>query len=280
MSYKGYKQTKEHKRNISKANKGHKVWNKGLTKETDERVAKYINKNIGKKRSNSQRKRISDGHKGQKAWNKNLIKETDARIKGKFTKEQEQQICDDYFSEEKPSVAILAKKWNCNDLTIRGIILRNGYVLRTISEANKGKPGYWKNKFLYEKTKRKISESTTLRIQTHPGPFKNTKPELKMKVILNELSIPFEHQFRLGNHLYDFHILNTNILIEVDGDYYHGNPKKFGKLNKYQLKQKEKDLKNGQLAKDNNYILLRFWENDILNNSEKVIKHIKGNING
>lgn len=68
----------------------------------------------------------------------------------------------------------------------------------------------------------------------------------------------------------DGHLLGTNALIEVDGDYYHGNPKKFSKLSEKQQNQKQKDIKNEQLAKEKGYIVLRFWEDDILNNAEEV----------
>ena len=121
------------------------------------------------------------------------------------------------------------------------------------------------------------SECTIFQLQTHLGLYKNTGPELKMKEILNELNIPFEHQFRIKNCLYDFHILNTNILIEVDGDYWHGNPKKFQKLNKHQKETKQKDFIKEKLAKTSNFILLRFWESDILKNTEEV-KNKLGNL--
>jgi len=307
-----------------------------------------------------------------------------------FSKEEEQQICNEYFSEEKPSTTILAKKWTCVPETIRKIIIRNNYKLRThseaisgknhpfynkprseetkkkISEKNKGKPKSeeqkrkqsitmksknkkhteeakqkmrdkklgkkrppfseeWKrnmsisrkgrkawNKNLTRKTdervekmskklenkhpsiitkkkmhknhspfsnetKEKMSKSALIRIKTQHGPYKDTAPELKMKEILNELNIPFEHQFRLGNHNFDFYILNTNVLIEVDGDWYHGNPKKYSVLNKMQLEQKEKDNRCNEIAINNNFILLRFWEDDILNNIENI-KNILGKI--
>ncbi|MCK4357323.1 MAG: DUF559 domain-containing protein [Candidatus Cloacimonetes bacterium] len=145
---------------------------------------------------------------------------------------------------------------------------------RKMSKSAEGKHSGEKNpnygKHPSDAAKRKMREKAIQRLQNHPGPFKDTKPELKMKEILNELNIPFEHQFRLGNHLFDFRILNTNILIEVDGDYWHGNLKIFKKLSKRQLKQKQKDIKNEKLAKENNFILLRFWENDILKDSESV----------
>jgi len=131
-----------------------------------------------------------------------------------------------------------------------------------------------------EKTKEKMSKSALLHIQNHSGPFTNTKPELKMKEILTSLNISFEHQYRLEHCLFDFHILNSNVLIEVDGDYYHSNPLKFQKLNKMQLKVKERDIKHNEVAKSNNFILLRFWEDDILNNTEEVKMKLKNLIGG
>lgn len=54
-----------------------------------------------------------------------------------FTKEQELQICKEYFLGRKFSIIFLGRKWGCNFSTIRNIIMRNGYNLRLISEANK-----------------------------------------------------------------------------------------------------------------------------------------------
>lgn len=166
---------------------------------------------------------------------------------------------------------------------------------KKMSKSHKGRKAWNKNIPCSKNIKKKISiqmkevmkdpkvrenlrEKALQHIQNNKGPFKNTKPELKMKEILNNLNIPYETQFRLQNHLFDFRILNTNVLIEVDGDWFHGNPKKFSSLNTMQLKQKQKDLKNTQLAKENNYTLLRFWENEVLKKEEKIIKELKKKI--
>jgi very-short-patch-repair endonuclease len=271
----------------------------------------------------------------------------------KFSEEQELQICEEYFSEEKPSANILGKKYNCDPITIRNVIKKNGYKLRNRSEchigqkawnkniphsettkekiknklkgnkntlgkhwklsdqtkrkqsiAKKGKKriGYipWnigiprseetkqkiRNKKLGKKRKpfsiehiQKMKEKALQRIQNYPGPYKDTKPELKMKEILTELNIPFEHQFRLGNYLYDFHLLNTNILIEVDRDYWHSNPKKYSKLSKQQKDKQQRDNKHNEIAKINGFILLRFWESDILKNEEEVKIELLNRVN-
>ena len=224
--------------------------------------------------SKETRKKLRELNKGKNnpMYGKHLSENSKRRMGNLhkiFTKEQELQICNEYFSEEKPGTPTLAKRWNCNCLTIRNIIRRNGYVLRTLKESAQSK-----------ETKRKINEKMLVYLQNHHGFYKNTKLELKMKEILNDLNIPFKHQFRLGNHLYDFYILNTNILIEADGNYWHSNPKIYSKLNKTQQKQRQRDIRNEALAKENGFVVLRFWESDILNNTEKVIKHIKGKING
>lgn len=64
------------------------AWNKGLTKETDERVRRYSEKlpssRRGMKLSASHRKNIGRGIKGRKPWNKG--KETPAEVKQKIRK--------------------------------------------------------------------------------------------------------------------------------------------------------------------------------------------------
>jgi very-short-patch-repair endonuclease len=233
---------------------------------------------------------------------KEIAKETK-----KFTVEQELQIFSEYFSKEKPGTPALAKKWKCDGRTICNIIERNGGMLRNQSDARKGR-FKGKNNFNYgkcasedtrkkqseakigkyigennpfynqhhsEETKQLLREKTILQMQNCKGPFKDTVPELKMKEILTFLNIPFEHQFRLGNCSFDFHVSNTNILIEVDGDYFHANPKKYSTLNSMQLKMRERDKRHDDAAKFNNYILLRFWEDDILNNIDIVKNEIR-----
>ena len=48
------------------------VWNKGLTRDTDERVKKISESLMGKKLSKKHRENVSKGHMGQKAWNKGI----------------------------------------------------------------------------------------------------------------------------------------------------------------------------------------------------------------
>lgn len=56
-------------------------WNKGLTKETDERIKKYSEMHKGFKHSREMRKKIGIMGLGRVPWNKGLTKETNGMIK-------------------------------------------------------------------------------------------------------------------------------------------------------------------------------------------------------
>jgi endogenous inhibitor of DNA gyrase (YacG/DUF329 family) len=112
---------------------------------------------------------------------------------------------------------------------------------------------------------------------------KNTKPEKFVENILIENNINFMKQFKIfydkKNHkykTYDFFITQKNILIEIDGDYWHGNPKIFPNPNKMQKIAILNDLYKNELANENNFKLFRYWENEIYLNDfkDKLIKDI------
>jgi very-short-patch-repair endonuclease len=108
---------------------------------------------------------------------------------------------------------------------------------------------------------------------------KINKLEKFVSYILDQNNIEYTNQFFIKTKegickSYDFKINNQNILLEIDGDYWHGGPS----LNKYFYKLeevKQNDLVKDQLAKDNNFILLRFWESDIYNQPNIIIDKIK-----
>lgn len=83
-------------------------------------------------------------------------------------------------------------------------------------------------------------------------------------------------QFRIidkdFNFVYDFLIEDLRLIIEIDGDYWHLNPKKINinKAPKYLVEYKIKELEKENLAKYNNYFLIRFWEDNIYKKEEKI----------
>ncbi|TXG80894.1 MAG: hypothetical protein E6R13_07340 [Spirochaetes bacterium] len=77
--------------------------------------------------------------------------------------------------------------------------------------------------------------------------------------------------------LYDFKIKGKNIMIEIDGDFWHCNPNSNFKEPTYAAQKSnliQDKIKNKWCA-DNEYKLLRFWETDIKTNKEYVINILK-----
>lgn len=100
--------------------------------------------------------------------------------------------------------------------------------------------------------------------------------------ILNSIGIEYHSQFYVSEipALYDFKIKGKNILIEVDGDYWHCNPETKFEIPKYdsQFSNIKKDKIKTEWAESNGYILLRFWESDIKNNRLQIVKTLIENL--
>ena len=105
---------------------------------------------------------------------------------------------------------------------------------------------------------------------------KKTDIEKMFEIILEELGIPFQCKFRIYDkekvnfwfREYDFLILNTNVLIEVDGDYWHGNPKLYnGELLILNSKLScgdvyDRTFNRFKKLKTMGYTVKYIWEND------------------
>lgn len=101
-----------------------------------------------------------------------------------------------------------------------------------------------------------------------------TLPELLVLKYLEDNKIEFIPQFSVGNILVvDFLLPKYNCVLEVYGDYWHSNPRKYGKdkrpLSEMQLKNKQKDIRRYKvITKKYNYYFYSLWEYDIKNNLE------------
>ena len=162
---------------------------------------------------------------------------------------------------------------------------------KKISENNKGKifaeehkkklgiksKKYWSK----QENRNKQSNKRLEYIKKNGFVFKSTL-ELRFAELLKNLNINYEEQFRIENvkSFYDFYLPEYNILIEVDGDYWHCNPRKYKEpIYDAQKHNVKKDIEKNKLALDNGYNLIRFWEYDIKNNIEQVIETLKEEIN-
>lgn len=109
------------------------------------------------------------------------------------------------------------------------------------------------------------------------GTAKKNKLEEEFEGILIEMGLNYEFHFMYWGFEFDFCLLDYDILIEVDGDYWHAN-KKTGNKPIYESQKKNliNDQKKNRIVKLNpDYTLLRFWESDIKKKRDWVIQKLK-----
>lgn len=128
-----------------------------------------------------------------------------------------------------------------------------------------------------EYSKQLIRNSTLKRIKNKEFKQTNTKPHKLFKDILYSLDIKFEEECIVGFYNLDFYLPKFNIYIEVDGDYFHSNPKFYpnGPESKTQKKNHTNDQRKNKFFNDNKLTLIRYWEFDIINNKEEIICSLK-----
>jgi very-short-patch-repair endonuclease len=132
----------------------------------------------------------------------------------------------------------------------------------------------WENSELRERQRINILNRFLSKKKNNPS-----RLEMTFEKLLLENGIKYQTQFNLSHRLYDFKLENSNILIEVDGDFYHANPKKYPTpICKTQEDVIKNDHKKNEIAQHSGYTLLRFWESDILNNPQQVITELLAEI--
>jgi len=104
--------------------------------------------------------------------------------------------------------------------------------------------------------------------------YYTSKLETTFQNILDLLDIKYSMKLYAKEikAFYDFYLPELNIVIEIDGDFWHCNPNSKHSEAKYDSQKKNliRDKEKEQWLKDNNYKLLRFWESDINNNILEV----------
>lgn len=103
--------------------------------------------------------------------------------------------------------------------------------------------------------------------------------EKKGKVILKNIGISFQEQVLIhGKFVVDV-LLPNNVIIQWDGDYWHGNPKRYKVLNFIQERQRKHDKACNAYLKKCGYRIIRFWEWDVNNRPEWIESEIRKTIN-
>lgn len=108
-------------------------------------------------------------------------------------------------------------------------------------------------------TRQKLRMANIRRLQNGGIKISHSKPELKVKKLLEDLHINFIHQYYVKDikhdYVADFCIPENKLIIEADGDFWHHYPT-----------GREIDTIRTLELTFNGYKVLRFWERDIHNN--------------
>jgi very-short-patch-repair endonuclease len=104
------------------------------------------------------------------------------------------------------------------------------------------------------------------------------KLEQKVADELRRNNIDYTFQFFINDgeicKSYDFKIKDKPVIIEVDGDFWHGNPDVKNHFDKVD-DVKENDLVKEELAKKRGYSVIRLWESDINKDISIVMKSVR-----
>jgi very-short-patch-repair endonuclease len=110
----------------------------------------------------------------------------------------------------------------------------------------------------------------------------NNKGLNKLEKIGNEImkDVGIEYQSQVlvfDKFLVDVFVPEKNIVIQWDGDYWHGHPTKLknGIPDKRQKRRMDYDKSQDSYMKTSGYTILRFWESEIKNDRNKVYEIIK-----
>lgn len=99
---------------------------------------------------------------------------------------------------------------------------------------------------------------------------RETSIEKWVRDVLIKLCVPFVPQAPVGNFVVDFLVPSRQLIIQTDGDYWHGNPAVYTKdfLTPRQRKRRELDRLCDRQAGALGFQILRLWEADIKSNPQ------------
>lgn len=155
-----------------------------------------------------------------------------------------------------------------------------------------------------EEIKKKVSESQKKRYSENPeirekmsiirlewmrknSKVKTSKLEIEFKKILlslnlkEDVDIIYNHLVHKINTFFDFYFPKKNIIIEVDGDFYHCNPNSDYSEPTYEIQKKNmvNDKRKNSWCSNHGITLIRYWEKDINERPEWVIEDLKNKLN-
>lgn len=94
---------------------------------------------------------------------------------------------------------------------------------------------------------------------------------------LDKLKVNYVYQFKaesIGRY-YDFYLPDNQLIIEIDGDYWHSKGLVYEEMTPTQKRNRRVDKQKDHWALINGIPILRIWESDINKHPEKVMDVLK-----
>lgn len=125
-------------------------------------------------------------------------------------------------------------------------------------------------------TVRRLSE-TVKKKRPHPKYGTSKLEDYFAENFLDVIGVKYVRQYEAKEigRFYDFYCEKANVIIEVDGDYYHSYGLKYEEKNPMQKHNEWVDRVKDEWALARGIPVLRIWEHDIRDNPEKVMKTLK-----
>lgn len=198
-----------------------------------------------------------------------------------WSKEKQEKFPESWKKVQE-KLGTLGKRWNLSEEVKREISKRKTGVkfskLHKLNmsivragvphghKTNNGMPAWNRGKSPSEKTRIKMSEAR-IRYIERGGLQKhmyNTKPELKMRELLDKLDVKYLFQKKISRYIVDFYIPSKNLIIEVDGEYWHNYPN-----------GQEKDHTRDRELEMKGYNIKRFWAKEVFKlDCHSLAKHL------
>lgn len=130
-------------------------------------------------------------------------------------------------------------------------------------------------------SKKQATRRVTIKSRRKHPEYGTSKLEDKFaREFLDKMGVKYTRQFKaedIGRY-YDFYVktgLKTGILIEVDGDYWHGNGLLHEEKNRMQKHNEYVDSVKDNWALKKKIPLVRIWEHDINERPSEVYRQLK-----
>jgi very-short-patch-repair endonuclease len=125
-----------------------------------------------------------------------------------------------------------------------------------------------------------IRKNDTPKERKHPEYGTSKLEERFAKNFLDKLGVKYKTQFKaesIGRY-YDFYLPDANLLIEVDGDFYHSYGLVYENMTPMQKKNHRVDKDKNKWALTHHIPLIRIWEHEINKEPGKVMEMLKREI--